>query len=157
MFCVYIVFTAISAENAKKNFEVPGLRNAVIAFIFIYNMVYQICSPIAFTYVIEICPYSLRSKGSFIYQFAGAAIGFFNNYVNPIAIEKITWKYYIVYVVWLPVQFIIVWFFFPETSGYNWEDVAEAFGDEFTGRIAMEKRHVELNGGKDGHDHTEQV
>jgi sugar porter (SP) family MFS transporter len=158
MFFVYIIFTAISAVNAEKNFEVPALRNAVVAFIFVYNMVFQICSPIAFTYVMEICPYSLRSKGSFIYQFAGAIVGFFNGYVNPIAMAAITWKYYIVYIVWLAVQFTIVWFYFPETSGLDLEDVAEVFGDNFAvGRAAMEKHHGELNGAKLELDHDEQV
>jgi MFS family permease len=151
MFVVYIAFTAVSAVNAP--FVVPGsnttnkpLSDAIVFLIFLYNMVYQICSPIAFTYTMEICPYSMRSKGSMLYQFSGAIVGFFNNYVNPVAMTKITWKYYIVYVVWLAVQFTIVFFLFPETYGRDLEEVNKAFHDNLiSGREAMEKAHMTIN------------
>ncbi|CAM0138631.1 hypothetical protein VKS41_008362 [Umbelopsis sp. WA50703] len=150
MFVVYIVFTIVSAINAP--YVVPGsppnkpLSSSIVFLIFLYNMVYQICSPIAFTYVMEICPYSMRSKGSMLYQFAGAIVGFFNNYANPIAMEVITWKYYIVYCVWLVVQFGIVWFLFPETYGRDLEEVNQAFNDNLvSGREAMEKAHLTIN------------
>lgn len=35
---------------------------------------------------------------------------FFNNYVNPVALADINWKYYIVYCCWLAVELTIVYF-----------------------------------------------
>lgn len=149
MFVVYVIFTIVSGVNSpyvtghKSN---KPMASAIVFLIFLYNMVYQICSPIAFTYTMEICPYSMRSKGAMLYQFAGSIVGFFNNYVNPIAMEAITWKYYIVYCCWLIVQFLIVWFLFPETSGRDLEEVNKAFDDGLiSGKEAMEKTHMVVN------------
>jgi len=132
------------------------MRIAVLFFMFLYGgLCYQICSPIAFTYVMEICPYSLRSKGAMIYQLAGAIVGFFNNYVNPIAMTAITWKYYIVWCCWLVVQLAIVWLWFPETYGRDLEEVNQAFGDNIvSGRAAMEKSHMAVNV-KEPQEHAE--
>lgn len=35
---------------------------------------------------------------------------FFNNYVNPVALDEISWKYYIVYCCWLSFELIVVYF-----------------------------------------------
>lgn len=35
---------------------------------------------------------------------------FFNNYVNPVALADINWKYYIVYCCWLGVELVVVYF-----------------------------------------------
>lgn len=35
---------------------------------------------------------------------------FFNNYVNPVALDAINWKYYIVFCCWLSFEFVVVYF-----------------------------------------------
>lgn len=40
---------------------------------------------------------------------------FFNQYVNPIALDALDWKYYIFYCVWLAVELAVVYFFYVET------------------------------------------
>ncbi|GMF01514.1 unnamed protein product [Ambrosiozyma monospora] len=54
----------------------------------------------------------------------------FSGFINPIAIDAINWKYYIVYCVWLVVEIIVINLSFVETSGKGLEQVAELFGDE---------------------------
>ena len=49
---------------------------------------------------------------------------FFNQYVNPIALDAIGWKYYIVYCVWLAVELAVVWFFYIETRNTPLEEVS---------------------------------
>ena len=51
----------------------------------------------------------------------------FNSFVNPIALEAIAWKYYIVYIVLLVFMVVIVFLFFPETRGHSLESIAEIF------------------------------
>lgn len=41
---------------------------------------------------------------------------FFNTYVNPIALDAIGWRYYIVYCVWILFEIATVYFLFPETK-----------------------------------------
>ena len=40
----------------------------------------------------------------------------FNQWVNPVALDAIQWKYYIVYIVLEIVYLILVFLFFPETK-----------------------------------------
>lgn len=41
----------------------------------------------------------------------------FNQFVNPWALEAISWKYYIVYCGWLVFELVFVLFFIVETKG----------------------------------------
>lgn len=52
---------------------------------------------------------------------------FFNVFVNPIALESIAWKYYIVYVCLLILITAAVYFFYPETNGHTLEEMTRVF------------------------------
>ena len=43
----------------------------------------------------EILPYSLRAKGLTAFNFVVSLALIFNQYVNPIALERLAWKYYV--------------------------------------------------------------
>jgi hypothetical protein len=64
---------------------------------------------------------------------------FFNVFVNPIALEKIQWKYYVVYVILLVIITATVYFFYPETIGHSLEEMARVF-DGDTAAVADELR-----------------
>ena len=53
-----------------------------------------------------------------------------SQFVNPIAMAAISWKYYILFCVLNAVLFVIIWFFFPETKGYSLEEIAMVFESE---------------------------
>lgn len=61
---------------------------------------------------------------------------FFNTFVNPIALEAIGWKYYIVFAVILVVITITVYFFYPETKGHSLEEMAVIFDGIEASRIS---------------------
>lgn len=67
--------------------------------IFLYYTFYNIAwSGLLVGYTVEILPFSIRAKGM-CYMFAMVDVAlFFNTYINPIALDHIHWKYYIVYV-----------------------------------------------------------
>ena len=123
----YIIWTICSALNEKTNFEHSGYAGAVIAMIFVFSLWYHACSPIGATYIMEVVPYSLRAKASMLYQLTGNVASAFNAFVNPIAMDAISWKYYIVWCVAIGIHFTLIWFFFPETKGRGLEEVAEIF------------------------------
>jgi sugar porter (SP) family MFS transporter len=133
MLVCYIIWTALSAVNQQRGFKDKGLANGVLAMIFLYYLAYDIgANGLPYLYITEILPYSHRSKGINIFQFWMQVILVFNSFVNPIAMDAIEWKYYIVYCCVLAVESVIVILFYPETSGRTLEEVAEVFGDHIS-------------------------
>ncbi|OBA25984.1 hypothetical protein HANVADRAFT_3226, partial [Hanseniaspora valbyensis NRRL Y-1626] len=68
------------------------------------------------------------AKGLSVFTLVQFIVMIYNGFVNPIAMDAIDWKYYIVYVCILAVEFVIC-FSFIETSGRTLEEVAGVFGD----------------------------
>ncbi|KAK6199617.1 general substrate transporter [Scheffersomyces amazonensis] len=136
MLVTYIIWTVLSAINQKRNFEQTSLANGVLAMIFLYYLCYDFgLNGLPYLYVTEILPYSHRAKGLNIFQFCQQAFVVYNGFVNPVAMENIEWKYYIVYCCILAVELVLVYFFYVETFGHTLEEVATVFGDDTTAAL----------------------
>jgi Sugar (and other) transporter len=81
-------------------------------------------------YPCEIWQYSLRSRGLTVTWTSTVLEIFFNTFVNPIALEAIGWKYYLVFVVVLVLFGLTAYFFYPETRGHTLEQMAVIFDGE---------------------------
>ncbi|KAK9472185.1 general substrate transporter [Dipodascopsis tothii] len=140
MLITYVIWTILSALNQQRNFKQTGLAGGTIAMMYLYSGFYHLTAPFAPTYTTEVVPFSLRSKAAMLYQLCGNLAGVFNNFVNPIAMKAITWKYYIVYCCVIAVEIVIVYFTFPETGGKGLEEIAEIFdgADAIAGATAIE-------------------
>lgn len=131
MLLSYVIWTALSAINEKKHFADKSYANGVLAMIFLYYFAYNVgMNGLPFLYITEVLPYSHRTKGINIFQLTQQVVLVYNGYVNPIAMDAISWKYYIVYCCILACEVLIVYFFYLETSGYTLEEVARVFGDD---------------------------
>ena len=67
---------------------------------------------------------------------------FFNSYVNPVALAKLDWEYYIAYGCWLAVELIVVCFYYIETRNTPLEEIVKYFDGEqalLGGGLATEK------------------
>jgi hypothetical protein len=58
-------------------------------------------------------------------------------YATPIGLENIGWKYFIVHVPWIVIEFLVIYFFLPETKGYALEEIAILFGECHTKVIEL--------------------
>ena len=117
-------------------------------------------------YTVEILPYSLRAKGFNIFNFVISVALIFNQYVNPIALDAIAWKYYvrlsafysltrrllfaqIVYCCWLAFELVFVYLFIVETKNLSLEETAALFdGDDAKNAleaVAMDIRHDDID------------
>ncbi|KAK5943513.1 hypothetical protein PMZ80_004521 [Knufia obscura] len=123
-------WTVASQQNEVHGTTAAG--RAVIAMIFVFMFFYNLAwSGLLIGYVVEISPFYLRSRYLTCMLVSVAGGSFFSNYVNPVALERITWKYYLCYIIWLLIQSVVVWFFYIETKGHSLETIAVCFdGDE---------------------------
>ncbi|KAK5938610.1 hypothetical protein PMZ80_008800 [Knufia obscura] len=126
MLVTFIVWTICSARYAIDGNH--GAANAVIAMIFLYYLAYNTAwSGLLVGYTVEILPYNIRAKGMTVMFLCVDLALFFNQYVNPIALDNIKWKYYIFYCCWLAVELAVVWFFYVETRNTPLEEIAKFF------------------------------
>lgn len=64
-----------------------------------------------------------------------------NQYVNPIALAKLNWKYYIVYCVFIAFEFVYLYFTVIETKGKNGPLPLEEIAALFDGPQSFDNVH----------------
>ncbi|GBE88765.1 hexose transporter [Sparassis crispa] len=143
MLVFFTMQTVCSAQFAIHGS--PAAAHAVIAAIFLFYAAYDLAfTPLIVTYAIEILPYSLRAKGFNVFNFVISLALIFNQYVNPIALEKIGWRYYIVYCCWIAFEFVFLYFMVIETRNRTLEETAALFDGE---DISKHVVHIAEEGG----------
>ncbi|KAF7980377.1 hypothetical protein HWV62_38843 [Athelia sp. TMB] len=122
-------------------------RHVVAGHAMIAMMAY---CPLVVSYTVEILPYALRAKGFAVFNFTISLSLIFNQYVNPIALDALGWKYYLVYVAWLAFECVFVFLFIIETKNKTLEETAALFdGDDSLASIAKraeERAYTEERG-----------
>jgi sugar porter (SP) family MFS transporter len=157
MLCAFIGYTVALERQAyyiDREIESKSTNIAALFFYFAFSPCYNIGNnALTYTYLTELWPYAQRSRGIGVQQFFGKAAGFFSNNVNSIAIDAIKWRFLAIYCGWIAFEFLIIFFFYPETSNRTLEELAFLFEDEELnnrGTAAVEKK-IQFG---DEHDHN---
>jgi len=146
--CIVFTSMTISFEQLRKAKD-AGYKNkaagiAALFFYFAYAPCYSIGNnALTYTYLVELFPYSVRTRGIGIEQIFGKIGGFFSNNVNPVALKAIDWKYLAIYCGWIAFEFLFIYFMYPETSGRTLEELAFLFEDKALAEqavVAVEKQ-----------------
>ena len=129
--CMCLVFVAmtISLERMQVAIDAGGKNGAAgisgLFWYFAFSPCYNIGNnALTYTYLVELWPYSHRSRGIGVQQIFGKLAGFFSTNVNSIALAAITWKYLAIYCGWIFFELCIVFVLYPETSGRTLEELA---------------------------------
>jgi len=126
MLVFFVMQTVCSAQFALTQSQPAA--HAVIAFIFLFYASYDIAfTPLIVSYTVEILPYDIRAKGFNVFNFTISLAIIFNQYVNPIALGALGWKYYIVYDCWLAFELVFCYFFVIETKNHTLEETSIIF------------------------------
>jgi MFS family permease len=126
MLLSFIIWTILNSRFAAT--QDPEIGKGVLALIFSFSLFFAVgFSPLIYTYVIEIWPYTLRGRG-LAFEVSITMFGLIlAQFVNPIALKAIGWKYYILFCVLLTIFVTLVYLLFPETKGRTLEEVKEIF------------------------------
>jgi len=144
--CLCFCAITISLERMQVALDAGGSNPAAgisgLFFYFAFSPCYNIGNnALTYTYLVELWPYSHRSRGIGVQQIFGKLAGFFSTNVNSIALTAIKWKYLAIYCGWIAFEFLIIFFLYPETSGRTLEELAFLFEDNLNQKAsaAVEK------------------
>ncbi|KAH7252918.1 hypothetical protein NW755_009797 [Fusarium falciforme] len=125
-----VLVTFIMWTIAAKQYLDGSLAGGrvVLACIFLFQGFYSSAwTNLVVTYPLEIVTYQMRAKTWAFVLLTIQVASIFGGYVNPIGLQAIGWKFYIYYCVWVAIVFLVVYFFFVETSGPTLEELTYLF------------------------------
>jgi MFS family permease len=129
MLVSFTIWTACSAVYAKTGSQAAG--SSVLAMIFLFYGTAGAAWPgLTVSYTVEILPYHIRAKGLTLCFVFTALSGVFNQYVNPVGLQALAWKFYFVYIAVLVIEVTTIYFFYVETKGPTLEEIAILFDGE---------------------------
>lgn len=138
MLICFTIWTACAAMYEKTGNQAYG--NTVLAMIFCFYTVAGLAWPgLTVSYTVEILPYNIRAKGLTLCFCFTALSGVFNQYVNPIGLKNLGWKFYFVYIAVLVIQCVMIYFYYVETKGLPLEEIARVIdGDEVAAAVVAD-------------------
>jgi MFS family permease len=93
-------------------------KNASVAMIMLFRFTYALgMTPVEALYAIEMLPHGIRAKAQGFTQIIATATLFASVYASPVALQKLKWKYYFVFICLDIMWFAVVYFLYPETKG----------------------------------------
>ncbi|KAG5915013.1 hypothetical protein E4U42_000182, partial [Claviceps africana] len=122
----FLAWTVAAQQYLDRDSQAAG--RVVLACIFVFQAFYTLAwTNLVVTYPLEVVTYQMRAKAWVFVLLTIQVAAIFGAYVNPIALERIGWKLYIYYCVWVTIIFVVVYFFFVETAGPTLEELTYLF------------------------------
>ncbi|SPQ24877.1 cd7643f0-92e1-42b1-83a7-0c494d1e932f [Thermothielavioides terrestris] len=138
------------AQDAGTTNQAAGISG--LFWYFAYSPCYNLGNnALTYTYLVELWPYSHRSRGIGVQQIFGKLAGFFSTNVNSIALDAIKWIYLAIYCGWIFFELCIVYWLYPETSGRTLEELAFLFEDSSLNERTVSAVEKQIHYG-DAHD-----
>lgn len=140
----WIGVTATSGVQASRHDKASSA--AMVAFVYIFQVVYSVgWTPLQALYPVEVLSFEMRAKGmafSNMFVTIGTMV---NQFGFPVALKKIEWKTYIVFIVWCAIQAVIIYFVMPETKNRTLEELDEIFHSKNPVAASLAKKKLELD------------
>ncbi|KAH8825285.1 general substrate transporter [Flagelloscypha sp. PMI_526] len=102
--------------------------SAGVAFVYLFMVFFSFgWTPIQALYPAEILDYSVRAKGLGFLGLVVQAVSCINTFGMPVALGKITWKVYLIFLIWDVFELIMVYIFMVEPKGLTLEEIDRVF------------------------------
>ncbi|KAL2166842.1 hypothetical protein VTG60DRAFT_2077 [Thermothelomyces hinnuleus] len=128
----YLIITVLAALYPA----IPGkptneaAQKAIIACIFLVSANYSaLLGPMTWIIPPEVFTTELRAKANAVVQVIHYSISLIITQCSPIALERVGWKYYILFILTNALCTLVFAFAYPETRGKSLEQIDEIFGD----------------------------
>ncbi|KIW85243.1 hypothetical protein Z517_00633 [Fonsecaea pedrosoi CBS 271.37] len=153
---VMIASTLLTAFWAS--YEKSGNTNATLGklgvwsmFLFMFGYAW-VMNAFGYAYIPEICPTEIRAAGTATGLATFNAVTVLLVQVGPLAIQAISWRYFLIFLCMDAIFVPLVYFAYPETNGKTLEEIAALFGDEVAETMQQAEEHVhkELRNQKTG-------
>lgn len=125
---IWALMTACTGVYFRDHGANPDAAGAAVAFIFLIGVVFSFAyTPLQAMYPVEVLAYEQRAKGMAFQNIAGNAAGLVNMFVIPVALERISWRTYVVFLATCSLQAVYYFFVMVETKGHTLEEMNEIF------------------------------
>ncbi|KAI1052499.1 hypothetical protein LB507_007495 [Fusarium sp. FIESC RH6] len=148
-FLTGLVYIPINVIAAKSNGHISTSTGyAFIAMIFLYGIIWSFCwTPLQSLYPSEILRNDIRAKGMAASGFFSGISGFINTYATPVALQKISWKTYTIFLILHFVEWGLMYFALVETKGRSLEEINEIFKSTNPVKMSKQKHGVYIKDG----------
>lgn len=117
--------------NPETSRNVNALR-AQVAMYFVFTFFFTALGVISFIYPSEILPTAIRARGTSISVCVNWSLNLVFAQCSPIALSKLGYRYFYIFMAFNFAGAVIVWAFFPETLGKTLEEAGEVFEQKKT-------------------------
>ncbi|KAH7141541.1 general substrate transporter [Dactylonectria estremocensis] len=129
-FAIFICLVSITTGSAvfAKDPSNKAAGGAVVAFLYLFSPAYNLgLNGNLGLYITEILPFSIRMRGQACYQLFATSFSLLSTYAVPVGLENMKWKFYIIFIPWVVIEFTVLYFIYPETKGPSLEEIAFIF------------------------------
>ncbi|KAF8511584.1 general substrate transporter [Gautieria morchelliformis] len=136
-----VILLAIISALLSNPGATPGRSNAGISFIYLFMVVFSFgWTPIQSLYPAEILGYESRAKGLSFLLVVVQAVSCINTFALPVALAKLGWKVYLIFLFWDAIEYTAVYFTMVETKGLSLEQIDEVFNQPNPRKYSIEHR-----------------
>ncbi|KAI0031392.1 general substrate transporter [Vararia minispora EC-137] len=126
--CACVACLAIVTGLLSGGTDNTTRSNAGISFIYLFMVAYSFgWTPMQGIYATEILAYETRAKGLAFLNIVSQCASLINTFALPIALTRIKWKVYIIFLAWDMFEIIMLYLFLVETKGLTLEEIEEVF------------------------------
>lgn len=144
---IYIPINVIGSFPSSKITESMGY--GFIACIFLYGIFFSFCwTPLQSLYPAEIMPNRVRAKGMAFQSLCAGAANFINFYATPVALKRIGWRMYTIFLVLHFLELVFMFLTLPETKGRTIEELEELFVAKNPVKASLRKEEVVVRNGE---------
>lgn len=151
--CIFLCLVSITAGSAvfAKDSSNRAAGGAVVAFLYLFSPAcnFGLNSNLGL-YITEILLSICGMRGQACFQLFATCFSLLSTYAVPVDLQNMAWKFYLIFVPWVAIEFVVVYFVYPETKGPSLEEIAMVFdgpsGTTFLSQKIADVEHAENEG-----------